>query len=148
MKELFQNHILLISLISGIIAQILKVPIHFIRKKEWDLELFFSNGGFPSSHTATVMALLTRIGRDFGFGSPFFAISAVFSIIVIFDATGVRQEVGRHSKTLNDILEMLRLKEWFNFETLEELVGHTVLEVIAGFILGIGIALLSYIWIP
>jgi uncharacterized protein len=79
---------------------------------------------------------------------PFFAISAVFGTIVIFDATGVRQEVGRHSKTLNDILEMLKLRETLNFEILEELVGHTVLEVIAGFFLGIGLAFLSYIVFP
>jgi uncharacterized protein len=147
-KEFFANHFLHIALFSGIIAQLLKVPIHYVRKKEWDIGLLFSNGGFPSSHTATVVALMTRIGRDIGFGSPFFAISAVFGIIVIFDATGVRQEVGRHSKTLNDILEMLRLREWFNFEILEELVGHTVLEVLAGFVLGIGLAMLSYVWIP
>lgn len=148
MKDLFSNPWLLVALASGIIAQALKVPIHYVRKKEWDLSLFFSNGGFPSSHTATVLALITRVGRDFGFGSPFFAISAVFGTIVIFDATGVRQEVGRHSKTLNDILEMLKLRETLNFEILEELVGHTVLEVIAGFFLGIGLAFLSYAVFP
>jgi uncharacterized protein len=148
MKDILSNPWLLVALSSGMIAQILKVPIHYIRKKEWDFTLFFSNGGFPSSHTATVLALMTRIGRDFGFGSPFFAISAVFGTIVIFDATGVRQEVGRHSKTLNDILEMLKLKEMLNFEILEELVGHTVLEVIAGFLLGVGLAFLSYLIFP
>jgi uncharacterized protein len=72
MKDLFSNPWLLVALASGIIAQALKVPIHYIRKKEWDISLFFSNGGFPSSHTATVLALITRVGRDFGFGSPFF----------------------------------------------------------------------------
>ncbi len=124
------------------------MPIYYIRKKKWNFELLFSNGGFPSSHTAIVVALMTRIGRDMGFGSPLFAISAVFGIIVIFDATGVRQEVGRHSKTLNDIVEMFRLREWFKFELLEELVGHTVVEVIGGLILGISFAFLSYLWFP
>ncbi len=137
-----------VALITGLIAQFLKVPVYYLRKKKWNFDLLFSNGGFPSSHTAIVTALMTRIGRDIGMDSPLFAISFVFGVIVIFDATGVRQEVGRHSKTLNDIVEMFKLREWFKFELLEELVGHTVAEVLGGLILGFGLAFLSYLWLP
>jgi len=78
-----------------------------------------------------------------GLASPLFAICMVFSAVVVFDASGVRQEVGRHAKTLNAFFEEFRLSDHFDYKHLTELVGHTLFEVIGGMALGLLVALLS-----
>jgi len=143
MLELLSNKILIVAIIANFIAQMLKVPINYFKFKKWDLGLIFSTGGFPSSHTSTVSALTLRIGTDIGFGSPLFALSFIVAIITMIDASGLRQEVGRHSKTLNDLLQALKMGEIIGFDELEELIGHTKLEVLGGLILGIIVGLIS-----
>jgi len=143
MLELFANKILIVAIIANFIAQTIKVPINYIKCKKWDLGLIFSTGGFPSSHTSTVTALTLRIGTDIGFGSPIFALSFIVAMITMIDASGLRQEVGRHSKTLNDLLQTLKMGEIIGFNELEELIGHTKLEVLGGIILGVLIGLVS-----
>jgi len=135
--NIFDNRLLITVIIIDLFAQLIKPFFHFFKKKEWDFTLMIGNGGFPSSHSAAVTALTTRIALEYGIGSPLFAISAVFSSIVIFDATGVRQEVGKHSKTLNDLLHLLKMKEQIGFIDLEELIGHSFVEVVGGIFLGI-----------
>jgi acid phosphatase family membrane protein YuiD len=103
-------------------------------------------GGMPSSHAALVCALATTIAVVEGFGSPLFAIAAFFALIVMYDATGVRQTVGNQSVMLNRMLdELFKGKAKVNpqFEQrLRELIGHTNFQVIAGAALGIIFALL------
>lgn len=135
--NIFLNKLLVSVIIIDIFAQLLKPLFHFIKTKKWDFTLLVSNGGFPSSHSAAVTALTTRIAMEYGMTSSLFAISAVFSSIVIFDATGVRQEVGKHSKTLNDLLHILKMKEQIGFIDLEELIGHSFFEVMGGIFLGL-----------
>jgi len=141
------NKALLVALIADMIAQRMKPLFQFFKTRKWDISLVVSNGGFPSSHSATVTALTTRVGLQEGMNSTYFAISFVFSLIVLFDAAGVRQEVGRHSKTLNDLISLLTMKEKVKFEELEELIGHNTVEVIGGIILGFFIGW-GLGWIP
>ena len=141
-QNIFQNKILITALIADALAQILKPFYNALVTRKWDFTLAFGNGGFPSSHSAAVTAITTRIAMEYGLSSPLFAISAIFSSIVIFDATGVRQEVGKHSKTLNDLLLALKMKEQIGFKDLEELIGHSFFEVMGGIILGISVAFL------
>lgn len=136
-QNIFLNRLLISTLFIDFFAQALKPIFNYIRIKKWDFTLVFGNGGFPSSHSAAVTALTTRIAMEHGTTSPLFAVAAVFSSIVIFDATGVRQEVGKHSKTLNDLLHNLKMKEQIGFIDLEELIGHSFIEVMGGIILGI-----------
>jgi len=145
-QNVLLNKVLLTALIIDIFAQLVKPLFFYIKTRKWDFTLFFSSGGFPSSHSATVTALTTRIAFEYGISSSLFAISVIFSSIVIFDATGVRQEVGKHSKTLNDLLHALKMKEQIGFKDLEELIGHSFIEVIGGIFLGIcgSIALLFF----
>lgn len=135
-QNVLLNKVLLTAVIIDFFAQLVKPLFYFFKTKKWDLTLFFSSGGFPSSHSATVTALTTRIAFEYGVSSSLFAISAIFSTIVIFDASGVRQEVGKHSKTLNDLLHALKMKEQIGFKDLEELIGHSFIEVIGGIIFG------------
>ena len=100
----------------------------------------------PSSHSATVCALATAAGMEYGGGSFQFAIAAVFAIVVMYDAMGVRRETGIQAKVLNEMMEMfLKMgKEMSVEDKLKEFVGHTPLQVLMGAILGILVAVLIY----
>lgn len=60
----------------------------------------------PSSHSATVCALATAAGMEYGGGSFPFAMAAIFAIVVMYDAMGVRRETGIQAKVLNEMIEM------------------------------------------
>jgi len=95
----------------------------------------------PSSHTALVLSLTTVIGSKRGINTPEFAISAIFSAVVMYDATGVRRAAGRQARVLNRIVEDLFHQEGLKEERLRELIGHTPIEVIAGALLGVVVAI-------
>ena len=122
------------------IAQFSKLIITLIWDKRFDLSQLTSMGGMPSSHSATVCALATTIGKLEGFTSPLFAISFFFALIVMYDAAGVRRTVGDQSVIINRIIAEL-FKDNPEFEKgLKEFIGHTRLEIIIGAALGIGLA--------
>jgi len=98
------------------------------------------SGGMPSSHSATVCALATATGFEYGAGSFEFAISIILAIIVMYDARGVRRETGIQAKLLNDLVQTfvdMGRSELSAYDRLKEFVGHTPLQVFAGAILGI-----------
>ena len=150
LKDLFSNRFLLTGLGAWLIAQVIKTILHCIIYKKLDFERLFGDGGMPSGHSATVAALATICGLNFGLASVEFAITAVLATIVCHDATGVRRETGKHARVLNELLQSLEsgkpvdLKELFGHPDLKELVGHTPLQVFAGIVIGIGWALLMY----
>ena len=140
----FLNNYLLISALSGwLVAQILKVFTGMFSQEKFSLtRLLFSNGGMPSSHSATVMSLTVAALVGYGIGSPVFAICAIVSIIVMNDAVGVRQETGKQSKVINQIVREMSTGNLRDVETgLKELVGHTPLQVVMGAITGIIVAI-------
>ena len=94
------------------------------------------SGGMPSSHTALVVGLATAVGKKAGVNSELFAIVVVFTLVVMYDATGVRQAAGKHAKAINRIVRQLRVEHTIDDISLKELLGHTQLEVIAGAVLG------------
>ncbi len=137
------NFVLDVALVSWFAAQTLKIATHYCKTRQLRLRLFFSSGGMPSSHTSTVIGATTAIGRICGTASPEFAIMLIVSVIVMYDATGVRRETGRQSVVLNYIMDHWRETPPEIFQRdLKELVGHTPLEVLAGMILGLAIGLI------
>lgn len=135
---MFQNDILLCSIISWFAAQVLKVPVYALVEKRINFKRFFGSGGMPSSHTSFVVALALMVGNNIGFDSASFAISFVLAAIVMYDATGVRRETGTQAAVINQILrDVLIDGKPISDEALKELIGHTPLEVFAGVILGI-----------
>ena len=132
---------LVIPAIAWAIAQSLKVITDSARHRRVDLARLGSSGGMPSSHTAMVLALSTLILRKVGVGSPEFAISAIFSAVVMYDATGVRRAVGRQARILNRIVDDLLTQQGLKEDRLRELIGHTPVEVYAGALMGILVAL-------
>lgn len=141
LKDLFSNPFLLTGVGSWFIAQVLKTILHCIIYKKLDFERLYGDGGMPSGHSATVASLATMCGLTFGLQSVEFAIAAILASIVCHDATGVRRETGKHAVVLNELLKSLETGEPAD---LKELVGHTLLQVMAGILIGVGNAFLMY----
>lgn len=139
---IFYNAILVSAVTAWAIAQLLKAAVSLILLRKLDFKLIFSSGGFPSSHSATVSALALGIGKYYGWDSPIFAVSAVFGMIVLYDAAGVRRAAGKQAEVINQLVERLYPSLNFDQKRLKELIGHTPFEVFGGVIVGIIVGLL------
>jgi len=138
---LLANRHLLTALVAMAIAQVLKVLFDRWRTKSWTKALFFSTGGMPSSHSALAMALAASIGINEGFGTPLFAISAVLAMVVMHDAAGIRRAAGKQAEAINFLFSKLE-NQGIKFDIkLKELLGHNPIEVFAGAILGLIVAI-------
>jgi acid phosphatase family membrane protein YuiD len=134
---------LTIPFVSWAMAQALKFLIDLIVRKKIDYTRLFGSGGMPSSHSAFVVSLSTVIGIGTGFDSALFGVTLAFSLIVMYDAAGVRRAAGKQAKVLNRMFQHNREKGEFHLEEdLKELIGHTPVEVIAGALLGLAISVL------
>ena len=138
--KIMNNKVLLACFTAWFIAQMLKIMLTFYSSKKIDLTRFVGSGGMPSSHTSSVMALSTSVGRMYGWDSAIFAVSLCFAFVVMYDAAGVRRAAGNQAKILNMIIEDLAHNKPLANERLKELIGHTPKEVLAGAVLGILIA--------
>ncbi|WP_448375571.1 divergent PAP2 family protein [Fervidobacterium sp.] len=83
-----------------------------------DFRVFGRYGGMPSAHVATTSALAWAVGYTTGFSSPETSIAAIFLAITTADAVGLRRNVDPNK-------------------------GHTLMEVIYGFLLGWLVAVLT-----
>ena len=92
--------------------------------------------GMPSAHSAGVSALATSVGMFCGFNSVMFAITAIFALIIMFDAQGLRRSTGRQAEALNKMMEDIYVKHELKQERLLELIGHTPVEVFMGALMG------------
>lgn len=142
-QNLLANKLLVCSVAGWCIAQILKTLLHLFVTKKFVAERLVGSGGMPSSHSATVCALATAACMEYGPESAAFAISLILAIIVMYDARGVRRETGIQAKVLNEILDIFSAthNDMSPQDRLKELIGHTPLQVLAGAILGILIAI-------
>ena len=136
LNELVSNKILICAAIAWATAQILKTIIHAIVNKSLDPRRLFGDGGMPSAHSATVTSVAVSCGFVCGFDSPIFAVALIFAFIVMHDAMGVRLETGKQAKVLNDLMELF-YTEGTPEQKLKEFVGHTPMQVISGFVLGV-----------
>lgn len=91
LSAIFNNRYILCGLTAWILAQALKIPTYWLVEKKLDWHRFFGSGGLPSSHTASVISITLLVGATLGFDSAVFAVSLAFSMVVMYDATGVRR---------------------------------------------------------
>lgn len=132
---------ILIPLLSIVVAQIIKTIIETISTKRFSLERLFNGaGGMPSTHTTAVISLTTLMYIDYGLNSELFAICLVFSLIVMYDAMGIRYETGKQAEIINLLAKKAKLKE--SFVLLKEKIGHKPIEVLGGIITGIVLAVI------
>ncbi|QYX33606.1 divergent PAP2 family protein [Sphaerospermopsis torques-reginae] len=142
--DIFNNRVLLVALVACFVAQGLKLIVEVIKHQKVDLRVLVTTGGMPSAHSALVTALAAGVGQTIGWSSPDFAVAAVFAIIVMYDAAGVRQAAGKQARILNQMIdELFHEKPDFFQDRLKELLGHTPVQVIAGSILGVTISWLA-----
>ena len=145
--DLITNPFLITSVSSWLIAQVVKVLIHWAIYKKLNIERFYGDGGMPSGHSATVSSLMVICGLACGTDSAIFAISAILALIVCHDAMGVRQQAGKQAVLLNELIKSFEAltSNALPEVKLKEFVGHTPIQVMAGILIGIADAVLLYL---
>ena len=135
---------LTIALTALFSAQLLKFAGNWLVHRQPDFTRLTGMGGMPSAHAASVTALTTCMGIERGFNSPLFGAVAFFSLLIIYDATGIRQAASRQAQLLNQMLEDLKTHHTIRGERLVERLGHTYLEVLVGILYGVSLALMMH----
>lgn len=139
---------LVTALLSNILAQVLKTVVYYYRTGKWDFHWVIASGGFPSSHSSTVTALFLSIGIQEGFDSAIFAVTTIFSFIVMYDACHVRYYSGKNIELTQQLVKDLREMTGLHFddpiyqEKLKNVLGHKFVEVIGGFVVGLAVPLI------
>ncbi|CAM6038619.1 unnamed protein product [Sphagnum compactum] len=101
LQELAQNEVLVSALVAGAGGQLTKSISSVISGNGFNWKLILKSGGMPSSHSAVVSAAATALAFERGLSDGLFGFSCIMAIIVIHDAQGVRNAVGKHAKVLN-----------------------------------------------
>ncbi len=137
----------ILPVIAFSIAQGTKFLLRTYKSKKFNWRNIFSYSDMPSGHSAVVISLLTIVALINGIDSASFAISFVFSAIVITDAIGLRNYLGQHGKTLNILVKDLKEDDFLDdfYPQLLERIGHTPLQVIAGSLIGFAVSYLGYL---
>ncbi len=145
---LFSNPLINMGVISWLSAQLIKTFIDAVKRRAFDRRRLAGAGGMPSSHSAVCCSVVLTAYFLYGFQSPVFALAFILALIVMYDATGVRWAAGLHAKAINQIVEYLDSGDVNDQEKdlndlipkLNESLGHRVIEVICGALLGVVVA--------
>lgn len=152
MLELFRStienngyEVIICGVASAFFAQVIKFILFTIKTRRVNFKIFSTTGGMPSSHSAGVMGLSTIVGIIQGFDSALFAVALGFSLIIMYDAAGLRRAAGKTAACLNRMMD-----DFYHHDMqaaggkLKELLGHTPLEVFVGAVFGICFAYLFH----
>lgn len=134
--------IIVAAITAWFIAQMWKLIAVLMKEKRLDLRLLFASGGMPSSHAALVTAATTKVALTEGLNSPLFAVCLIFSLVVMYDAAGVRQAVGIQAQMLNQLIEDFYATRHIDVKKVKEILGHTAFQVIVGMLIGVAIGFL------
>jgi uncharacterized protein len=145
---LLGNRALLAALTAWGLAQVIKLPLEYVRTRSWNWAVLLRVGGMPSSHSALVSGAAYGIGVTSGFDTPAFAVAIVLALIVVYDATGIRRQAGRHAEIINHMIRNLVEGHPLREEELREVLGHSPGEAVAGVGFGLVVvhALLAWVW--
>lgn len=142
-KEIGSNFVMWTAILGWFAAQVIKFILVLAIDRHIDFKRLVGSGGMPSSHSAIVSALAVSVGLSQGFSSAEFAICTILAFVVMYDASGVRRAAGQHARILNELIKGKNDLETSG-KLLKELLGHSPLEVFAGAILGILVAVIAY----
>ena len=140
---IIQYKILLIPFLVMIITQLIKFSVD-LYKKQFTFAALLNYGGMPSGHTALIVSAATTIGLASGLSSPVFLLAAVLALLVIRDALGFRMQLSEHAKILNKLIKNLPDDQEYQYPYSPERLGHTVLQVTVGALIGIILSLLFW----
>lgn len=149
LAQLGQNRMLIAAVLAWMTAQLLKVVLVLILEKRFAADRLFGSGGMPSSHSATVCALAASSAMAYGLASFEFAVTFILAFIVMYDACNVRLETGKQAAAIKELQELFRRMGEHLIspeDTLKELVGHTLPQVIAGAALGTVVGILTVLF--
>lgn len=133
--------IILSAISANFLAQVYKFVVHYLVHKQFNFKRLFQTGGMPSSHSSFMMAMTTSVGLLSGFNSVAFAIALTVTLVVMYDAAGLRRAVGRQASVLNQIVaEIFSEHPHLSSQKFKELLGHTPVEVFIGALLGSAVA--------
>ena len=144
---ILQNKALIAGLVAWLMAQVIKLPLDYLRTRKWNWALLLTTGGMPSSHSALMTGTVLAIGLYHGFDDPLFALGVAITMIVTYDAAGVRRQAGIHAQRINLLFDELLHGHPVSDRDLREVLGHTPLEVVGGILLGLITATIQWsIW--
>lgn len=136
--EFYNNYrYIIVPFATWLVIQTFKVICDLVVTKKFNFKRILGAGGMPSSHSAVVVSLTTMIGKSQGTNSIMFAIALIFSLVVMYDATGVRREAGKQAHLLNEIINTPGLSQVQVKEKLVEALGHTPIQVLVGALVGV-----------
>ncbi len=131
---------------AALSAQVFKCIFFALIRRPVNFRTLVQTGGMPSSHSALMAAMTTSVGLIDGFSSTIFAVALGITVVVMYDAAGLRQAAGKMAGILNKLTEELYSHHPQHVpERLRELLGHTPFEVIVGAILGMGVAYIYHV---
>jgi acid phosphatase family membrane protein YuiD len=145
MLDMLTNFPLIVSISSMFLAQGIKILYYYFKEGDLNVMHFFESGGMPSAHSSMVTALTVSIGLISGWDSVFFAVSLVLSIVVMYDAMGVRRAASKQAYIVNKLVDDIYNDGNIEIEKLKEIIGHSPAEVLMGSILGFILAMIAYI---
>ncbi|MEK6916919.1 MAG: divergent PAP2 family protein [Nanoarchaeota archaeon] len=145
LAELLTNKIVLSVLITYIVTGLFKLFFYYLGTEEWNFQVFFRTGGMPSSHIASVASMTSAIYYLEGV-SNLFVVAVIVSSIVIADAIGVRRAAGKQAQVINKVVDEFRYFKKFRTRRLYELLGHTPKQALAGFVIGLIITRLIFMF--
>ena len=123
--------VLVTAVIVQLSCQSFKFVFYSARDRSVEFKYLVTAGGIPSAHSAFVTALTVAIAIRNGVGSDLFAVSFVFSAIVIYDAYRLRGHVQQHAQVTN-----AKIIRPAGGAELSEMVGHSLLEIVTGMLYG------------
>jgi hypothetical protein len=152
--DVLDNAVLAWGLVACGLAQLSKLLIELVVHRRWRPSVLVETGGMPSSHSALMTGTSAGIGWLHGFGDPLFALAAVVTFVILYDASGVRRAAGLTAARVNGLPDGLwdthptrgAVDQEPVFHPLKENLGHTRLEVLAGSLIGPAVALPGLVW--
>lgn len=122
--------------LSWLIAHLLKPACN--KHVSWK-NVFATDGGMPSAHTAPASALAFAIFFSEGF-TVLFVVSIVFLVAMMRDAVGVRFSVGKNALALKELVGTKKMKNKISLGQ-----GHLPKEVLASLFIGIFVAMILFL---
>lgn len=137
MGFIYEYRYLIIPFATWFFIQLFKLIYDLVTTKKFNFKRILGAGGMPSSHSAVVTSITTLIGKYQGVDTPLFALSLIVALVVMYDACGVRRAAGKQASLLNKIIETPGLTRVEVTEKLQEVLGHTPIQVFVGALIGI-----------
>ncbi len=136
-EKFITNKYIYVPILLWVGIQTFKLIYDLVTTKKFNFKRILGAGGMPSSHSAVVTSITTLIGKYQGVDTPLFALSLIVALVVMYDACGVRRAAGKQASLLNKIIETPGLTRVEVTEKLQEVLGHTPIQVFVGALIGI-----------